>query len=168
MRCDTVRAAKAGNVLPGARHHLARVGLSEPQDVRNLAVGIVERLPEDVRRSFGGRQLLHQYQEAQLQRLTSFHCRPGIGAGVDRFQQPGPDGRLPPRACGLHDVDRHAPRRRCEERGGVANQAAVYRLPAQPDVLHKVLGLGRAAKHAAGDPDETRTHAEECRETVVG
>ena len=46
-----------GDVLAGASHHLPRVGLFKPKDVRDIAVCIIERLPKDVRGSFGGRQL---------------------------------------------------------------------------------------------------------------
>ena len=33
-----------GDVLAGAGHHLAGIGLLEPQDVGDVAVGIIERL----------------------------------------------------------------------------------------------------------------------------
>ena len=48
------------DVLPSASHHLPRVGLFKPKDVRDVAVCVVERLPKDVGGSFRGRQLLQQ------------------------------------------------------------------------------------------------------------
>src|SRR5262245_59988920 len=48
--------AATGGVLPGASHDLPRGCLSKPEDRRDIAVRIVERLPKDVRRSFRGRQ----------------------------------------------------------------------------------------------------------------
>ena len=56
-----------GDVLPGASHHLPRVGLFKPKDVRDITTWIVERLPNDVGSSFGGRQLFQQ--ATLLQRL---------------------------------------------------------------------------------------------------
>jgi len=35
------------------------------------------------------------------------------------------------------------------------------------DVLHQVLGFGRASEHSVGDPEETRPHTEKSPETIV-
>ena len=44
------------NVLPGAGNHLPRVVLFKPKDFRDVAVGIVECFPEEIRGTFGRRQ----------------------------------------------------------------------------------------------------------------
>ena len=81
-----------GDVLPGASHHLPRVGLFKPKDVRDITIWIVERLPKDVGSSFGGRQLFQQQQNPKRQCLASFRSQSRVGAGIDWFRQPGPDG----------------------------------------------------------------------------
>jgi len=81
-----------GDALPGARHHLPRVGFFKPKDVRDITIWIVERLPEDVGSSFGGRQLFQQQQNPKRQCLASFRSQSRVGAGIDWFRQPGPDG----------------------------------------------------------------------------
>ena len=137
-------ASAIGDVLPGASHYLPSVGHFKPKDGRDVAVGIVERFSEDVRGSFGRRQPLQQQANPTCQRLASFSSRLRVGAHVDRFRQPGFDARFPARACRLHDVDRQPFRGRREERRRIAHHAAICRLPAQPDVLHNVLGFGGA------------------------
>ena len=109
------------DVLTSASHHLPRVGLFKPKDIRDVTICIVERLPKDVRGSFGGRQLFQQYQDAQRQCLAAFRSQPRVGARIDWFRQPGSDVRLSARACRLHDVDRQSCRRRREECRGIAN-----------------------------------------------
>src|SRR5262245_749415 len=52
-----LRRSVTGDMLPGAGHHLASVGLLEAQDPRDVAVGIVEGLAQDVRRLLDRRQL---------------------------------------------------------------------------------------------------------------
>jgi hypothetical protein len=155
------------DVLARASHDLPRVGLFEPKDIRDVTVCIVERHSKDERSSLPGRQPLRQCQDPQLQRLASFHSRPRIGAGVDWFRQPGLDVRLSAPAYRLHDIDRQVCRRRRQERRSIANQAAIRRLPAYPDILHEVLGLGCAAQQAVGDAEETRSLAQEHRKAVV-
>ena len=41
-------------------------------------------------------------------------------------------------------------------------------LPADPDVLHDILGLDCTAKHAIRDAEEAGTYAEERLESVIG
>ena len=43
------------DVLARASHHLPRVGHFEPEEVRDVAVRVVERLSKDVRSPFRGR-----------------------------------------------------------------------------------------------------------------
>src|SRR5262245_44741110 len=50
----------ARDPLPGARHHLPRVGFFQPQHVRDLAVGILERLAKDERGPLGRFERLEQ------------------------------------------------------------------------------------------------------------
>jgi hypothetical protein len=136
------------DVVPGSSHHLPRIGLFEPKEIRDITVWIVERFPKDVRGSFGGRQLFQQQENATRQCLTSFRFQPRVGAGVDWFGQPGSDVVLSARARGLQDVDRESRGRGNEERQRIADRAPIRGLPPNPDVLDDVLGLRRAAQHA--------------------
>ncbi len=154
-------------VLPSARHDLPRVGLFEPEDIRDRAVRAVERLPQDVGGSLLGRQPLQQQLESGRQRLASFHSQPRICAGIHGLGKPAVDMRLPARACRLPDVDRQSRRRGHQECRSIPNQAAIHRLPAYPDVLYDVLCFHGATEHPVGDAEETRTNAQERREAVV-
>ena len=147
------------NVLPGASHHLPRVGLSKPKQVRDVAVCIIERLPKDVRRSFGGRQPFQQQPNPARQCLASFRSQPRVGAGIDWFRQPGSDVRLPARACRLHDVDRQSCGRRSREtlrrREPRCDQlsATVPRRPAQcPRLRLRCPASGRRCRTAGDAP----------------
>jgi hypothetical protein len=94
-RCLDGHASGIGDALPGASHYLPRVGLFESEDVRDVAVRVVERFPEDVGGSFGATQPFNQQQNSRRQRLASFRCDPGIGAGIGWLGVPGSDVRLP-------------------------------------------------------------------------
>jgi hypothetical protein len=72
-------------VLAGAADLLAYGRLGGLQDVRDLRVRVVERLPQHVRRPFLRGELLHQHEHGQLQRLAALGAQERIGAGVDRF-----------------------------------------------------------------------------------
>ena len=85
-------------MLPSASHHLPRIGLFKPKDVRDLAIRVVERLSKDVRSPFRRRQPLQQHQNPQLQRLASFRSQSGVGARVHWFGQPGSHVPFPTRA----------------------------------------------------------------------
>ena len=155
------------DVLPSATHHLPRVGLFKPEDVRDVAVWVIERFSKNVGCSLRRRQFLQQQQDPCLEPLGSFRSQARISVGIGSFRQPGSDVRLSPRACRLHDVDRQSCRCGHEECLGVPNLAAVCDLPAYPDVLHDVLRFRRMSQHPVDDAEETRPHVHEQRESVV-
>ena len=72
--------ARADRKLPG-------VGLGEPEDVRDLPVGVDERLAEHEDGSFGGGELLTSVRTALLERFAPRDSVRGIGGGVGRLRE---------------------------------------------------------------------------------
>ena len=144
---DVLRKEKGGQG-PGATDYLPRVCLFKPEDGRDVRVRVVERLPKDVGGSFGGRQLFQEHPNATGQCLVSFRRQPRIAARVFWFRLPGSNLHVSRRAradCMTLIANRIAVAR--QECRGVSDHAPVCVLPAQPDVLNDVLGLGGAAQH---------------------
>ncbi len=154
-------AARAGDELPG-------VGLGELEDVRDLPVGVVERLAEDVGGALGRRQLLEQRADGRRERFVALDSGRRVGGGVGRLGQPAARGGLVANACGVDDVDRESRRGGPEERPGVADGAPVGAVPANPGVLHHVLGFSRAADDPVGDAEQARAHGFELRQVGGG
>jgi hypothetical protein len=75
--------SSVSDVLTRAGHHLSRVGLFEPKDVRDLAVWIVEGFSKDEGGSFGGGQPFEQQLNAKRDGLTLLRSPLMICAGVD-------------------------------------------------------------------------------------
>ncbi len=166
--CPSLSARAIDDVTPCAGDNLSCVGLSQSEDACDVTVRIVERLSQDVGRSFLTRQVRQQHQKPGLDRLSLFHVGSGMSTGVDGFRQPRTDGDLTARARRLHHVDRESCRRRREERSSVADRGAVRCLPAHPHVLNHVFGIRRGAQHAVSDADQARTQPQKSREAVVG
>ena len=82
------------NALPGACHQLPRVALFQAKDCRDIAVGIVERLPKDVRGPFGRREPF-QHANPERQRFASFRSQARVVADIRWFGQPGSGAQLP-------------------------------------------------------------------------
>ena len=150
-----------GHMLAGTGDELPRVGFLQSKDLRDVAVRVVEGLSKNVGGPFRGRQPLEQDAHRARQRIGAFGTYRLVGAGVDWFRQPGPDGCFAARVCGLYDVDRNSCRRRREEGGGVTDAVTIRHLPADPHVLHNVFGRRRATQHAVGNAEESRAHSEE-------
>jgi hypothetical protein len=68
-------AAGTGDELPGIR-------FAQREDLRDVPVWVVERLPEHVGGSFGRRQLLQEHPHSGLERFTLLGVERGIGCGV--------------------------------------------------------------------------------------
>src|SRR5262245_7256412 len=117
------------DVLPRAGDDLPCVSLCKSKDVSNVAVRVVERLPEDVGGSFSGRQPFQEHPNATGQGLFSLRGDPRIAARVHWFRLAGPDAQFPSCARRLEDVDRQSGRRRREECAGVTDSGAIGHLP---------------------------------------
>jgi hypothetical protein len=152
-------SAFVSDVLAGASDQLARVGLGDLKDVCDFAVGVIEGLAEDVGCAFVGRELLEQQQNGELEGLATFGSKGWVRAGVDGLGKPGADVGLATGTRRLREVDGQARCRGDEKRGCVMHGCAIGGLPAQPGVLHDVLGFGDGPEHAVGDAEETRAHA---------
>ena len=63
-------APAIGDTLASTRRKLTSVCFFESKDVRDLAIGVVERLPKNVHGSFRGREALLQHQERGPQRFA--------------------------------------------------------------------------------------------------
>jgi hypothetical protein len=81
--------------------------------------------------------------------------------GELRLGQPDADVVLALHLGRAQAVDRDARRDGDEPGLGVVDAAAVGLVPAQPGVLHDLLGLGRGAEHPVGDALQSRAQAVE-------
>ncbi|MBB5782217.1 hypothetical protein HD596_008973 [Nonomuraea jabiensis] len=160
-------AAGDEDASAGPADELAYGRFVELDDAGDLPVGVVERLPQHVRGTFGGREPFQQQQHRELQGLGPLGAKAGIGAGVDGFGQPRAEAGLAADAGGLRGVDRQPGGRGGQERGGIVDRGTVVDLPAQPDVLHQVLSLGDAGQHPVGDPEQAWPHAGEHRRRLL-
>jgi hypothetical protein len=142
-----------GDMFPGAADELTGVRFTEMKDVRDLPMRVVKRFSENIRGAFRGRELLQQYQDSKLQGFAAFCSQSGVGAGVHRFRVPWSDVLFVARASGLGNVNSQSRCRRRKEGRRVPDYAAISALPPQPGVLHDVLGLDRASKHAVRDAE---------------
>ncbi|MBE1583051.1 hypothetical protein H4W80_001309 [Nonomuraea angiospora] len=156
-------AAGDEDAFAGPADELAYGRFVEVDDAGDLPVGVVERLPQHVGGAFGGGEPFQEQQHGELQGLGAFGAEAGVGAGVDGFGQPRAEMGLAADAGGPGGVDRQPGGRGGQERGGVLDRGAVVGLPAQPDVLHQVLGLADAGQHPVGDPEQARSHTGEHR-----
>lgn len=104
VRLAREAAASTGDDLPGVR-------FAQLEHGPELPVAVVERLAKQVRGAFGGRQLLQQCAERELQRFAALDIARRIGVEVDCLDGLRSDVRLAAGACGLDDVDREVPRR---------------------------------------------------------
>src|SRR4030095_11301580 len=82
------RAPAVGDTLASARCKLPSVCFFQSEDVRDLAICVVERLAKNVHGSFRGREALLQHLKRGPQRFAPFRSRSGVGAGVHWFPNP--------------------------------------------------------------------------------
>jgi pimeloyl-ACP methyl ester carboxylesterase len=134
------RYARASNQLP-------RIRLAEPEHVGDPAVGVVERLAQDVGRPLGRGQLLEQREQRVRDRLALLHDPRRIVDEIDRVGRQRSDGDLATHAGRMPDGQREPRGHRHEEPGRIADRVPVGPLPADPRVLHDVVGFAGAAEH---------------------
>ena len=127
----------------------------------------------------GRRPLAARTPRARLARASRAGAAPRVQR-LDRRSPPGSalvsigSGSHGPTAISLRDasgldhVDRESRGRRHQERQRIADRTPIGGLPPNPDVLHDVFGLRRAAQHPIGDAKQPRPGTEECREAIVG
>ena len=154
-------------MFAGAGYELANVGFGEGEDLGDAGVGVVEGFAEDVGCALGGVELFEEEENGEGESLGAFGAEGGIGGRVDGFGEPWADVGLAAGASGGEGVDGEAGGGGNEEGGGVEDDGAVGALPAQPDFLDEVFGLGGGAEHAIGDAEETRSRGEEGLRRVV-
>jgi hypothetical protein len=142
-------------VTAGAAHQLPGVDRRRRDDLGDPRVGVVEGLAKYVRRALGGGELLEQDEHRVLQGLALLGPESGVVVGVDRFREPRTDVGLAPRVRGLQGVDGEPGGDRREEGGGFADVGAIGVLPADPGLLHHVLGIRDGAEHPVGDAEES-------------
>jgi hypothetical protein len=129
---------------------LSRGRLAAAQHGGDLRVGLAQRVVQDQRDPLGGGQALEEHQGGQSDVLPADDGgkRPlVVGGGDQRLGQPRADVGLPLGRRRGQQVEADPPDDRREPGARVAHLRPV-RGPAQPGLLHGVLGVG----HAAGDP----------------
>ena len=90
-----------------------------------------------------------------------------VGSGVDGFGEPRADVCLAAGAYGLREVDRQPCSYRYKRCRCIPNDASVGGLPAQSDILHKLLRFGGGIKHSVSDAKELWAHAEKCGSNAI-
>src|SRR5215469_8688447 len=130
------RASTICDMFAGTRDDLAGVSFLHVQDLRDLAVRVIESFTQDVSRTFCGRESLEQEQDRKLQCLSAFRTYYRIAAHVDRFGKPSVDIGFATCMSGLGEVYTQSCGCRGEKRGRVFNNTPIRRLPAQPHFLY--------------------------------
>jgi hypothetical protein len=100
----------------------------------------------DIRRTLGGQRRI-------VVRFKRFD---------DRLRQPGTDVTLAPRLRRLESVQAQARDRLRQKCARVVHGCRIRTVPAQPGVLHRVLGLGLRAEHAVGQATQVAAVRLEC------
>ncbi|BFO19597.1 hypothetical protein SHKM778_59850 [Streptomyces sp. KM77-8] len=145
-------SAGAAGELPYGRFAAVEQG-------RDVGVRVAERLAQHEHRAFQRGEGLQDDEDGEGDGVGEHGLFGGVRDGVAevgdvRLRQPRADVRLAARLDLAQPVDGEA--------GGDAHQVAarfayagpVAARPAQPRVLHDVLGVGDPAQHAVGDPEE--------------
>ena len=82
------------DMLVCAGDELTRVGLFDAENLRNLFIRVVESFAQHVGGAFRRREPFEQHEDRELQRLATLGAQCWIGAGIDRFGKPLPDGEM--------------------------------------------------------------------------
>jgi hypothetical protein len=143
-----------GEVEPSASPELPGVGLADPERLRDVPERVVERFPEHEDGAFDRRQPLQQELDGVLEVRRPLGGHRRVLRGANQRREPAVDGDLAARARGDGDVEREPRRDLHEERDAVAHLCAVRPLPADPDVLNDVLGVGHPAQQPVRDPEQ--------------
>jgi hypothetical protein len=123
----------------------------------------VKRFPQHECGTFGGGQRLEQKEQRGFQGFLLFGFEFGANAAVETARRLRVEMRLVTRTRRLNGIDGE-PRSRCGEKcGGCLHWTTIARLPAYPDLLDHVLGVGRIAHDAIGDAEQSRPRAHKQR-----
>ena len=143
-----------GDVLARPARQLARVGLAHLKNFGDPLERIVERFVEYVRCALRGREPLQEQQHRERERLGVLGPERRVGGRVDGLRQPGSDIDLPSSPRGAEGGEAEPGHHRGEIGGRIGDIRPIGRLPAQPRILHHVLGVGSRPEHAVGDPEQ--------------
>src|SRR5262249_26435505 len=155
-------AASIFNVLAGAADELASVRFFDSQNFANLKILVIERLAENVRGTFRGRELFKEHKNRELQSFAPLGAAARSGAPGHRFGKPRSNISFAAHARTLRGVDAQTRGCRGEVRGRIQNYAALGGLPPQPNVLDNIFRFGNASEHAISNSKKTRTYADKC------
>ena len=142
---------RTGDELPG-------IGLARAEHLRDLPMRVVERFAEHVSSALDGRQLLEQHQRALREGVASLNTQRRISAYIDCMEHRCANMRLTAGSSRLDDVDRKSSRRGREEGRRIPHGVAVGFLPADPRILHDVIGFRCASDDPVGDAEQPRTN----------
>jgi hypothetical protein len=142
------------DVPAGAAGELAAARGAAAEGGADFFEGEAEDVVEHEGGAFGRAQGLQDDEHRPGHGVGEAHRIGGVGAGLDRFGEPGADVGLAAGAGGAEDVEGEAGGRGDEPAGEVFDLLDVGALEADPGVLDRILGLGDGAEEAVGDADQ--------------
>jgi len=142
----------------GAVHALATGVLGDIQDRRRFGMAVIEHFVQQEGGAFFRPEPFQQQQEGECQGLAAFQRRIRcLGDFARRLRQPWAEVVLALGFRATQTIQRQPGRNRNQPRFRVVQRGCVLRMPAQPRVVQHVLGIGRGAEHAVGQPEQAWT-----------
>ena len=141
---------------PGPRGVLARRGLGAAQHVRDRRERHVQRVVQHERDPLGRAQPLQHDHRGHPYRLVAHHGGERavvVGRGDQRLRQPRPDVALPAHGRRAEPVQADPPDDGGQPRALVAHLGTPG-VPAQPGLLHRVLGVGERTRDPVADAEQ--------------
>lgn len=163
VRRQADRSATPGfDMLSSPTYKLSTVRAAQLKEFGDGVVGIVEGVPQQVRGTFGRRQLCEQQQHGVLDCLAAFEILFRAERRFRMLGQPRTGGGFASVPGGLSIVEGQPSGRGDQERFGIDDCRAVGGLPAKPCVLDDVLGLVRVLQDPVRDPEQPAPSTQEC------
>lgn len=161
LRVGVVTRTPFLDVTPGAPAEPAHGGFGTVQCLGDLPVRVAEGIPQHEDGPLRRGERLQQHEDGRGDGLRACHPFGHVGNGLpeiggDRLGEPRPDGGLAPGPDLPQPVDGEPGGDPDQVGARIADGRSVGGVPAQPRVLHHVLGVGQAPEHAVGDRTEQR------------